>query len=119
MAIAANQSALQVYTKAAFPTNWAEVHINLANAYLHRIHGDRSQNLEKAIAAHQSALQVFTKDKSPRQWAMTHLNLGNVFLQQQQIEAAITCYRSALKIFMSIKELFVSFKELVSSHSIF
>ncbi|MHC5719349.1 MAG: tetratricopeptide repeat protein, partial [Nostoc sp.] len=35
----------------------------------------------------------------PRQWAMTHLNLGNVFLEQEQIEAAITCYRSALKIF--------------------
>ncbi|OKH41290.1 hypothetical protein FACHB389_05550 [Nostoc calcicola FACHB-389] len=99
IAIAANQSALQVYTKAAFPTNWAEVHINLANAYLHRIHGDRSENLEKAIAAHKGALQVLTKEEYPRQWAMTHLNLGNVFLQQQQIEAAITSYRSCLKIF--------------------
>lgn len=99
IAIAANQSALQVYTKAAFPTNWAEVHMNLANAYLHRIHGDRSENLEKAIAAHKGALQVLTKEEYPRQWAMTHLNLGNVFLQQQQIEAAITSYRSGLKIF--------------------
>ncbi|MEH2378226.1 MAG: CHAT domain-containing tetratricopeptide repeat protein [Nostoc sp.] len=104
IAIAANQSALQVYTKAAFPTNWAEVHMNLANAYLanasfHRIHGDRSENLEKAIAANQSALQVLTKDEFPRQWAMTQMNLGNVFLEKQQIEAAITSYRSALKIF--------------------
>ncbi|MBE9003855.1 tetratricopeptide repeat protein [Fortiea sp. LEGE XX443] len=98
-AIAANQGALQVYTKAAFPQGWAEVHMNLANAYLHRIHGDRSENLEKAIAAHQSALQVLSKEEYPRQWAMTHLNLGNVFLQQQQIEAAITSYRSGLKIF--------------------
>ncbi|WP_083389727.1 CHAT domain-containing tetratricopeptide repeat protein [Trichormus sp. NMC-1] len=100
MAIAANQAALQVYTKADFPISWAEVHINLANAYLHRIHGDRNENLQKAIAAHQSALQVLTKEESPWKWALTNLNLGNVFLEQNQVEAAITCYRSSLKIFI-------------------
>ncbi|GAX34481.1 CHAT domain-containing protein [Nodularia sp. NIES-3585] len=98
-AIAANQAALQVYTKADFPTNWAEVHINLANAYLHRIHGDKSKNLEKAIAANKSVLKVLTKEESPWKWALTNLNLGNVFLEQNQVEAAITCYRSSLKIF--------------------
>ncbi|BAZ33487.1 TPR repeat-containing protein (plasmid) [Cylindrospermum sp. NIES-4074] len=99
MAIAANQAALQVYTKADFPISWAEVHINLANAYLHRIHGDRNENLQKAIATHQSALQVLTKEESPWKWALTNLNLGNVFLEQNQVEAAITCYRSSLNIF--------------------
>jgi len=102
MAIKANQAALQVYTKEAFPQDWAGVHMNLANAYLHRLHGDENENRKKAIAAHQSALQVLTKDEFPQQWAMTHLNLGNVFLAQDQIEAAITCYRSALKIFTPI-----------------
>ncbi len=102
MAIKANASALEVYTKEAFPQSWAGVHMNLANAYLHRIHGDENENREKASAAHQSALQVLTKEESPWQWAMTHLNLGNVFLAQDQIEAAITCYRSALKIFTPI-----------------
>ncbi|MBD2695066.1 CHAT domain-containing protein [Anabaena catenula] len=99
IAIAANQAALQVYTKADFPISWAEVHINLANAYLHRIHGDRNENLQKAIAAHQSALQVLTKEESPWKWALTNLNLGNVFLEQNQVETAITCYRSSLNIF--------------------
>lgn len=98
-AISANLAALQVYTKEAFPLDWAKVQMNLANAYLERLQGDKRKNLEKAIAAHQAALQVFTKEEFPRQWAMGQMNLGNVFSQQEQEEAAITCYRSALKIF--------------------
>ncbi|MFM6400214.1 MAG: hypothetical protein ACKPFF_26355, partial [Planktothrix sp.] len=67
--------------------------------HLHRINGDKNNNLDKAKSSHQLALQVFTKEEFPRRWAMTQMNLGNVLIQQDQTEEAITCYRSALKVF--------------------
>jgi tetratricopeptide (TPR) repeat protein len=99
MAIAANQAALQVYTREAFPKDWAGVQMNLANAYGDRIRGDRGENLEIAIATHEAALQVLTQQEFPREWAMTQMNLGNAYLWRECIDEAIACYQSALKVF--------------------
>ncbi|WP_287295700.1 hypothetical protein [Moorena sp. SIO2C4] len=42
--------ALEVSTRQAFPIDWAMTQNNLGNAYLYRITGDKSQNLEDAFA---------------------------------------------------------------------
>ena len=49
LAVAAYELALQVYTRAAFPQQWATTQNNLAAAYNNRISGDRAENLEAAI----------------------------------------------------------------------
>lgn len=45
-----NKQLLQVYTREAFPQQWATTQNNLAIAYRDRIRGERADNLEQAIA---------------------------------------------------------------------
>ena len=96
--------ALSVYTRDAFPENWAMTQNNLANAYLHRIRGERAENLETAIACCQQALKVRTFEAFPENWAMTQNNLANAYLYRirgeraENLETAIVCYQQALKV---------------------
>jgi predicted LPLAT superfamily acyltransferase len=80
-AIAAYQSALQVYTRDAFPQAWAITQNNLGNAYGDRIRGERADNLEQAIAAYHNALQVYTREAFPEDWAMTQGLLVSALLE--------------------------------------
>ncbi|MEG3973157.1 tetratricopeptide repeat protein, partial [Microcoleus sp. herbarium8] len=57
-AISAFQAALEVYTREAFPQDWAMIQNNLGNAYSHRIKGKKAENIETAISAFQAALEV-------------------------------------------------------------
>jgi hypothetical protein len=67
---------LQVYTREAFPENWAYTQYNLAIAYSERIRGERADNLELSIAAYTLALQVYTREAFPENWALTQKNLA-------------------------------------------
>ncbi|OLT67160.1 hypothetical protein BI334_20960 [Moorena producens 3L] len=49
-AIACYQLAKEVYTREAFPVDWASTQKNLGSAYRNRITGQKAQNLEKAFA---------------------------------------------------------------------
>ncbi|MBD1940316.1 CHAT domain-containing protein [Microcoleus sp. FACHB-68] len=104
IAIACYQVALQVYTRQAFPQDWAGTQNNLGNAYLERIQGEQAENLELAIACYQAALQVHTRQAFPQDWAMTQNNLGNAYLERIQgeraenLEIAIACYQAALQV---------------------
>ena len=75
-AIAAYLEALSVYTRTAFPQDWAMTQNNLGIAYSDRIRGDKADNLEQAIAAYREALSVYTRTAFPQKWAMTQNNLG-------------------------------------------
>ncbi|MFN6474386.1 MAG: hypothetical protein RMY36_032535, partial [Nostoc sp. SerVER01] len=79
IAIAGYEIALTVYTRSAFPVDWAMTQNNLGNAYADRILGDKAKNLENAIAAFTAALEVRTKSAFPINWAMTQNNLGNAY----------------------------------------
>ena len=100
-AIADYEAALQVYTREAFPEQWAMTQNNLGNAYSDRIMGDRADNLEMAIADYEAALQVYTREAFPEQWAMTQNNLGNAYSDRirgdraDNLEMAIACYSAA------------------------
>jgi TPR repeat protein len=69
-----------VYTRQAYPEQWARTQNNLGNAYLERIRGERAENLEQAIFHYQQALDVYTRQAYPEQWARTQNNLGNAYL---------------------------------------
>ncbi|TBR60008.1 hypothetical protein B4U84_03655, partial [Westiellopsis prolifica IICB1] len=103
--IAAYESALEVYTREAFPQDWAMTQNNLGNAYLYRILGERANNLEYAIAAYESALEVRTREAFPQQWATTQNNLGNAYSNRilgeraNNLEYAIAAYKSALEVY--------------------
>ena len=58
-AIACYQAALQVYTREAFPVDWATTQHNLGLAYRNLPAADQAANLKQAIACFEAALQVF------------------------------------------------------------
>ncbi|MCG6138907.1 MAG: tetratricopeptide repeat protein, partial [Nostoc sp. LLA-1] len=103
-AIAAYTKALEVYTKSAFPQDWAMTQNNLGAAYRNRITGERAENIEQAIAAYTKALEVYTKSAFPQDWAMTQNNLGNAYSDRitgeraENIEQAIAAYTKALEV---------------------
>ncbi|KOP26270.1 hypothetical protein AMR41_11260, partial [Hapalosiphon sp. MRB220] len=76
IAITGYETALTVYTREAFPQDWAMTQNNLGTAYGDRILGERANNLESAIAAFESALEVRTREAFPQDWATTQNNLG-------------------------------------------
>ncbi|WP_293018327.1 tetratricopeptide repeat protein [Moorena sp. SIO3I8] len=82
IALTGYEVALTVFTREAFPYNWASTQNNLGNAYSDRIEGEKAQNLEVAIACYQLALEVRTRDKFPIDWAMTQNNLGSAYAQR-------------------------------------
>ncbi|MEH2314414.1 MAG: hypothetical protein V7K35_24130 [Nostoc sp.] len=104
IAITGYEIALTVYTRSAFPVDWAMTQNNLGIAYLYRILGERAENIELAIAAYNQALEVTTLSALPVNWATTQNNLGNAYGDRilgeraENIELAITAYNQALEV---------------------
>ncbi|NJM77176.1 MAG: tetratricopeptide repeat protein [Acaryochloridaceae cyanobacterium RU_4_10] len=104
-AITAYELALQVYTRGAFPEDWAMAQNNLGIALRHRIRGEQAENLERAIATKELALQVYTREELPERWAMTQNSLGLAYSQRLQgeraenLERAIAAFDLALQVY--------------------
>jgi CHAT domain-containing protein len=104
IAIAGYEVVSTMFTRDAFPQDWAMTQNNLAIAYSDRIRGDKAQNIELAIASYTNALEVRTKDAFPQDWAMTQNNLGAAYRNRirgdkaQNIELAIASYTNALEV---------------------
>ena len=100
-----HEAALTVYTREAFPQNWAKAQSNLGVAYRKRIKGSRADNIEAAIKAYEAALTVFTRETFPQNWAMTQHNLGSAYNDRIQgsradnTEAAIKAYEATLTVY--------------------
>ena len=92
-----------VFTRNAFPLEWAIIQNNMGAAYCERIRGERAENLEAAILCYEAALKEYTRETFPQQWASIHNNLGNVYCDRiryekaENLEVAICCYLAALK----------------------
>ncbi len=104
LSIAAYELSLQVYTREAFPEDWAGTQNNLGTAYGARLRGERAENLEKAIAACELTLQVRTRKAFPEDWAVTQNNLGIAYSARlrgeraENLEKAIAAYELALQV---------------------
>lgn len=79
-AIACHKAALKVYTRKAYPEEWAMTQVCLGIAYMDRISVERRDNVDAAIACYKAALEVYTREAYPEEWAKT----------QMQIDAART-----------------------------
>jgi tetratricopeptide (TPR) repeat protein len=104
LSIAAYNLVLTVYTRKAFPEDWAATQNNLGVAYCERLRGERAENLEKAITSYELALQVYTREAFPENWAGTQNNLGAVYgdrirgERSENLKKAITAYELALQV---------------------
>ncbi len=105
IAITGYEIVAQVFTREAFPEQWAMLRNNLGGAYLERIRGERAENIERAISSISGALEVLTRQAFPEQWAITQNNLGEVYLERLQgtkaenLEKAIACFQAALEVY--------------------
>ena len=103
-AIAYFEGALEVYTREAFPVDWAATQDNLGSAYRQLPGGDREANLRQAIACYEAALEVYTREAFPVDWAATQNNLGSVYRElpggdrETNLRQAIACYEAALEV---------------------
>ena len=105
LSLTASQLALKVFTRNAFPENWAMIQNSLGNAYGDRIRGERADNIELAVASFELALQIYTRDAFPEDWAMTQNNLATAYWNRirgkraDNIEQAIIYLQLALQIY--------------------
>ncbi|MEA5594765.1 CHAT domain-containing tetratricopeptide repeat protein [Rivularia sp. UHCC 0363] len=105
IAITGYKVVLEVYTREAFPQDWAMIKNNLANAYSDRIKGDKADNIENAIKAYTAALTVRTREALPQQWAATQNNLAIAYSDRikgdkaDNIEKAIAAFTAALTVY--------------------
>ena len=102
----AYEQALTVWTRSAFPRDWALAQIALGN--VHRdlaALDDREGNLEEARQAYERALEVYTREADPQRWAAAKLNLGNVYRdlssgsRDDSLERAHGAYRDAGEVY--------------------
>ncbi|HXY99525.1 MAG TPA: tetratricopeptide repeat protein [Stellaceae bacterium] len=104
-AVTAYHAALEEYTQARVPLDWAMTQNNLGNALLRL--GERESGtarLEEAVVAYRAALEERTRAQVPLDWAMTQNNLGNALLRlgeresgTARLEEAVAAYRAALE----------------------
>ncbi|MHC5763533.1 CHAT domain-containing protein, partial [Nostoc sp.] len=98
------EAATKILTREIVPEIWANIQLNLAPAYRHRIRGHRADNQEKAIAACNNGLLIYTSDSFIKEWASLQSNLGLVYTDRiigdkaENIEKSISCYEAALKV---------------------
>ena len=98
------KQALEVFTRQAFPEDWAQAQNNLGGAYYERIRGERAENLEQAILHIEQALEVFTRQAYPVGWAETQNNLGAAYRERirgeraENLEQAILHLKHALEV---------------------
>lgn len=104
IAITGYEVAATIFTREAFPQEWANIQTNLAPAYRHRIRGNRADNQEKAIVACNNAQIIYTRDDFSEKWATLQNNLGLIYTDRitgekaENIEKSISCYETALKV---------------------
>lgn len=104
IAIIGHQLVLKVYTREAFPEQWARSQNALGAAYTGRIKGNRAENIELAIAALQQSSEVCTREATPFEWSSQQHNMGIAYNNRikgeraENIELAIYFCQQSLEV---------------------
>ena len=110
IAIKGYEIVLTVFTFEAYPKEWARTQIAIGNAYLQRIRGDKSENVEKAITFYQEVRTIYNNYKDfPEDWPGIQNNLANAYFDRikgdkaENLETAINYCQEALNVLNSKK----------------
>lgn len=96
--------ALEVFTEADFPQQWADTQYNLATV-LQAVgrQTDNAKMLKASVDAYTEALRVRTREEMPDEWALTLLQLGNSFAAHgrllrgnRTLQKSVVAYKNAL-----------------------
>lgn len=105
-AVAHYHRALRIFTREQYPTEYVNLHNNLATAYLAMPSSDQSGKLREALAVQsfEAALEVITLVDNPNEYAMLQNNLGNALQNSASGDSianrfrAVEAYDEALKV---------------------
>ncbi len=108
--IAHYTQALRFYTLETFPWEYAQIHMDLAQAYTLLSADDKEKNLKQAIACYKAVLCVYTLAQAPLLYAEVQVALGLIYSQFsdqqmckqsyfQALYSAIECYECALEVY--------------------
>ena len=103
-AVDAYQQALEVWTRARAPLDWASAQNNLGNALSSL--GEResgTDRLKQAVDAYQQALEERTRERVPLEWVRTRNNLGNALLNLGQRDSGTKHLEQALVHFQAAR----------------
>jgi tetratricopeptide (TPR) repeat protein len=101
-AINCHKTALDIYTIARYPFQYARSQILLGVAYHHYGVASHPSGFERAIDCYQDALRVYTPEEFPERWTRLHTYLGNAFALRsdgdytENIEQSIAHHLGAL-----------------------
>lgn len=104
IALIGYERVIPVFTREAFPEQWAQIKHYLGFIYTYRIRGDRTENLELAIRCLEEALKIRTLETFPEKWANTQDSLGMAYFNRirgeraKNLELAIHCFEESLTI---------------------
>lgn len=107
-AIAGFKLALEAQERAKLPPARmrefvSSINLSLARAFLERVRGSRSENVEQAIKHCEAALELLSPELMPVKWADAQISLANALLERSEgdrsmnIERAIEHYKPALE----------------------
>ncbi|XGV97803.1 MAG: CHAT domain-containing protein [Leptolyngbya sp. BL-A-14] len=105
IAITAYNQSLKVYTREAYPSDWARTQANLATTYRERIRGEKTKNIEIAISAYGQALQILTYETYPTEWANVQSSLAAAYYERIQgkkaenLEKSISFCQQAFRVY--------------------
>ena len=115
-AVQAYQDALEVYTQADLPQDWAATQADLGNALVEEANNTDPFTasmpvIQEAVKAYRNALEVRTRAALPLDWARTQMGLGNALTLESLAAAfvslslstslhdqAVEAYRNALQV---------------------
>jgi len=102
-----HEAALSVYTRDAYPENWARTQVDLGIAYSKTTKGEKADNIERAIEFYEAALFIYNCENFPEEWARTQQNLANAYVdrirgeKEDNVKKAIAFCEAALSVYTS------------------
>jgi len=80
------------------PADWALTIMNLGNAYMERIRGNRAENIERAIALYQQTLEVATQVAMPDLHRRIQRALGTLYFNERRWTEAASAYQGLMDV---------------------
>jgi tetratricopeptide (TPR) repeat protein len=103
-AVQALREALKVYTKDAYPKQWASAQLNLANALQSLPNSHREENLMEAVAIYDEILSVRNRALDPVGYARLLANQANALAHLGRFAPAMEKIGEAYKLFQRHNE---------------
>lgn len=79
---------------------WSETQLNMGNAYIKRVEGERYENIQKAIFCYKKSLSIRKRNAFPEKWALVQNNMAGAYILLEQVEEAIASLQLALEIYL-------------------